>query len=341
MSYQPLALYLQDKHSIQDEFAFARYAEARGFDAIWQADTRLARDCISMMGALVALTARVKIGSGVLPFWPRNVATLAATYSTLWEMSGGRIICGLGAWWEPITSKVGIHRTKPLQATREYVQVLRRLFARQVVTWHSEFINLDEVELDIIHGDTAPRPIPIYIGATGDKMLELTGEIADGAVMNYMVSLAYIRQAVEHLRIGAERGGRTLDAIDRPELIVVSMDKDRDKALDLARELLVQYLGQEPHIMKASGVSQQLLDQIHEVLTWPTTKEKVQRAMHLVPDEVVQMVTASGTPAECVDKVKEYIAAGCTCPIMYSLQADVRPLVDTFVEAFPRPEPAR
>jgi len=336
MSHQPLAIYLQDKHSIRDEFEFARYAEQRGFDAIWQADTRLARDCVSMMGALAAITTRVKIGSGVLPFWPRNVATLAATYSTLWEMSNGRIVCGLGAWWEPITSKVGIARVKPLQAMREYVTVLRKLFAREVVTWHSEFINLDEVQLDIIHGDTRPRPIPIYIGATGDKMLELTGEIADGAVLNYMVSPAYIRKAIEHLRVGAARAGRTLDALDRPELIVVSMDKDRGKALHPARELLVQYLGQEPHIMKASGVSRDLLNQVHAVLTWPATKEQVQQALHLVPDEAVQMVTASGTPNECVDKVKEYIAAGCTCPIMYSLQDDVRPMIDVFAEAFPR-----
>lgn len=336
MSYQPLAIYLQDKHSIADEFEFARHAEKRGFDAIWQADTRLARDCISMMGALAAITSRVRIGSGVLPFWPRNAATLAATYSTLWEMSGGRVICGLGAWWEPITSKVGIHRVRPLQAAREYVTVLRKLFAREVVTWHSEFINLDEVELDIIHGDTRPRAIPIYIGATGDKMLELSGEIADGVVLNYMVSPEYIRKAVALVRAGAERAGRDFNAIDRPELLVVSMDKDRGKALDASRELLVQYLGQEPHIMKASGVRQQLLDQVHAVLGWPTTKEKVQQAMHLVPDDLVQLVTASGTPDECVEKVKEYIAAGCTCPIMYSLQADARPMIDVFSEAFPR-----
>ncbi|MBI3734603.1 MAG: LLM class flavin-dependent oxidoreductase [Chloroflexi bacterium] len=336
MAYQPLALYLQDKHTIHDEFAFARYAEARGFDALWQADTRLARDCISMMGALAAITTRLTIGSGVLPIWPRNAATLAATFSTLWEMAPGRIICGLGAWWEPITSKVGIKRTRPLQAMREVVTVLRKLFAREVVTWRSEFIHLDEVELDIIHGDTAPRPIPIYIGATGDKMLELAGEIADGVVLNYMVSSAYIRRAVEHVRAGAERAGRALGAIARPELIVVSMDKNREAALDLSRELLVQYLGQEPHIMKASGVSQELLDKVHAVLAWPATKAEVTQAMRLVPDEVVQLVTASGTPTECIAKISEYLAAGCTCPIVYSLQDDARPLMDALVEAFPR-----
>jgi 5,10-methylenetetrahydromethanopterin reductase len=334
--HQPLAIYLRDKHSIPDEFAFARYAEERGFDAIWQADTRLARDCVSMMGALAAITTRVKIGSGVLPIWPRNVATLAATYSTLWEMAPGRIICGLGAWWEPITSKVGIQRVRPLQAIREHVTVLRKLFAREVVTWNSEFINLDEVELDIIHGDASPRAIPIYIGATGDKMLELTGEIADGVVLNYMVSPVYVRRAIGHLRVGAERARRTFDALERPELIVVSMGQNRKEALDLPRELLVQYLGQEPHIMEASGVGEELLDQVHAVLSWPTTKEKIRAAMHLVPDEAVQLVSASGTPTECVDKVKEYLAAGCTCPIMYSLQDDVRPMIDVFAEAFPR-----
>jgi 5,10-methylenetetrahydromethanopterin reductase len=219
---------------------------------------------------------------------------------------------------------------------REHVTVLRKLFAREAVTWHSEFINLEAVELDIIHGDTAPRAIPVYIGATGDKMLELTGEIADGVVLNYMVSPGYVRRALGHLRVGAERAGRTLDALERPELIVVSMDQNRMEALDLSRELLVQYLGQEPHIMKASGVSQELLDQVHAVLTWPASKEKIRAAMHLVPDEAVQLVTASGTPAECVGKVKEYLAAGCTCPIMYSLQDDVHPMIDVFAEAFPR-----
>jgi len=116
MSYQQLAIYLQDKHSISDEFEFARYAEQRGFDAIWQADTRLARDCISMMGALAAITTRVKIGSGVLPFWPRNVATLAATYSTLWEMSGPhhlRTRCVVGTdhlkGWHPAHQTVASH----------------------------------------------------------------------------------------------------------------------------------------------------------------------------------------------------------------------------------------
>lgn len=71
--------------------------------------------------------------------------------------------------------------------------------------------------------------------------------------------------------------------------------------------------------MKASGVKQELLDDIAQVLTWPATEEQIEDAMRLVPDDVVQMITASGTPQEVKAKVREYIATGATCPILYPL----------------------
>lgn len=95
-----------------------------------------------------------------------------------------------------------LNRRKPLHAMREYVTVLHKLFARVVVTGHSEFLNLDGVERDIIHGDARPRAIPIHIGATGDTMLELAGEIVDGVVLNYMVLPAYIHKMEEYIAAG-------------------------------------------------------------------------------------------------------------------------------------------
>src|SRR5690606_12550697 len=147
----------------------------------------------------------------------------------------------------------------------------------------------------------------------------LTGEIADGVVLNYLVSPAYNEAALAQLEKGARVAGRSLDEIDRPQLVVCSVDNDRKRALDSARKLVTQYLGQQPHIMKASGVSQELLDEIGQVLTWPATEEQIEEAMRLVPDDVVQMITASGTPDEVRAKVREYIAAGATCPILYPL----------------------
>ena len=82
-----IALYFQDKHEIAYELEMAKYAESRGIKEIWQADTRLARDCVVMMSALLTETNNVRIGSGVLPIWTRNPAVIAATWSTMWELS--------------------------------------------------------------------------------------------------------------------------------------------------------------------------------------------------------------------------------------------------------------
>ena len=114
-------------------------------------------------------------------------------------------------------------------------------------------------------------------------MMELAGEIGDGVLLNYLVGPGYNAQALEHLAAGAERAGRTLDDIDRPQLVVCSLDDDRSLALDRARELVTQYLGQQPHIGKASGVDEALLDEIGRVLTWPATPEQIEQAMALVP----------------------------------------------------------
>ena len=85
---QRMALYMQDKHPIRYEIEMVKYAEERGFSEIWQADTRLARDCVVLMSAFLAETKRMRIGSGVLPIWTRNPAVIAATWSTMWELAG-------------------------------------------------------------------------------------------------------------------------------------------------------------------------------------------------------------------------------------------------------------
>ena len=101
--------------------------------------------------------------------------------------------------------------------------------------------------------------------------------------------------------------GRIVDDIDRPQLVVCSVHEDRETALDMARLMVTQYLGQQPHIMKASGVPQSLLDEIGEVLTWPATHEQVVAASKLVPDEIVQMLTAVGHAGGGRAKVAEYV----------------------------------
>jgi 5,10-methylenetetrahydromethanopterin reductase len=213
---------------------------------------------------------------------------------------------------------------------RETVEVFRRLMAMERVTFHGEFHHVDEIELDVVHGRREPRHVPIYIGATGPKMMELTGEIADGVVLNYCVPPEYNDQAMERLEAGAKKAGKKLEDIDRPQLVVCSVDHDREVALDTSRELLTQYLAQQPHIAKASGVSQDVVGEIQSILGWPATHEQIQRAKHFVPDELITRITASGTPEEARKMVSEYLDHGATCPILYPVGGDVKLLIDTF-----------
>jgi 5,10-methylenetetrahydromethanopterin reductase len=325
-----VALYLQDAHDLRDGLDCVRYAESRGFEAVWQAESRLVRDAIVPMAAYAAVTERIKVGSAVINNWSRNIGLLASTFLTLDDLAPNRIICGMGAWWDPLARQVGIDRKKPLTAMRETVTVMKKLLNMERVTFQGEFIHVDGIELDVVHGRREPRNIPVMIGATGDQMMELAGEIADGAILNYCVPLEYNDRALELLSNGAKRAGRSLEDIDRPQLIVCSVNEDHDKAIDESKMLLCQYLAQQPHIAKASNVSPDIIAEIQSILGWPATRDQINKAKHFVSDDLISSVTASGTPDEARACVQEYINHGATCPILYPAGGSIQLLIDTF-----------
>jgi len=287
---QRMAIYMQDVVNIQEELELARYMEERGFSEIWQGDNRLARDCIVLMSAFLTHTRKLKVGSGVLPIWTRNPAVIAASFSSMWELGGkvdgeGRVLLGLGAWWEPIASRVGVQMSKPLKAMRENVEAIRQLLTMETITYQGEFVSLENVSLDVVYGDTSPRDIPIYIGATGPKMLELAGEICDGVCLNYGVSVDYVKRAIGLVEKGAKKAGKSLADVDLPELMVVSMsDEDPDAALHAGKKLAAYYFATEPHIMKASGVDEEIADKAKALMGWPATEEDYERASAVIPD---------------------------------------------------------
>ena len=236
----------------------------------------------------------------------------------------GRVMLGLGAWWEPIAGRVGVNRHKPLKAMRENVESIRELFTMEEVTYQGDFVQLEKVKLDVAFGDLSPRDIPIYIGATGPKMLELAGEICDGVVLNYLVSVDYIKNAVKLVEKGAQKVGKTIEDIDRPELLVCSLsDDDPDAAMFEAKKLAAYYFATEPHIMKASGADEDLLKEVQAIMGWPATEEDYIKASKIIPEDIVRNIMAVGTTDECREKVKEYIDAGVTCPILYPMMSNL------------------
>jgi 5,10-methylenetetrahydromethanopterin reductase len=123
-----------------------------------------------------------------------------------------------------------------------------------------------------------------------------------------------------------------VDDLDRPQLVVCSVDADRKKAIEAAKVLLTQYLAQQPHIAKASGVSDDVVKKVQSILGWPATKEQVHEAMQYVPDDLVLRISATGTPDEARARVNEYLRRGATCPILYPM-SDPYLMIDTFAAA--------
>ncbi len=166
---------------MREELKPAKYAERKGFEAIWHGKSRLARGAITPLASIAVVTEKIKLGTGIINNWTRNVGLTAVTFLSFDELSNGRGMLGIGAWWDPLPQKVGIDRKNPLRAMREYVTVLQRLFKIESVSFEGESLRVRDIRLDIVHGDpSTPRKIPIYTGATGWEMIELTGEVADG-----------------------------------------------------------------------------------------------------------------------------------------------------------------
>lgn len=321
-----------DRPSVAEQVKYAQLAERKKFECVWICETRLVRDAISVLGALAISTKNIKLGTGVINTWTRNAALTAMTFATLDEISKGRAILGLGAYWDPLAWKQGIERRKPLQAMREYIEVVRRLLKLETANFDGEIVKARDLKLDLGHGvPKKPKKVPIYIGATGLKMMELAGEIADGVLLNGFVSTDYTRKCIERIKVGAQRADRKLGSIDRPHIIACAMSKDGDKARDRSRELVTMYLGQQPHIGKASGIKEDLIDDINKTLGgWPPKEGGLKEAVKLVDASVVNVLTASGTPNECRKKVREFVEAGATCPAIMPIGENISEMINEF-----------
>ena len=229
-----------------------------GFDAVWQADSRLVRDAIVPMAAFAAVTDRITIGSGVVDCWTRNPARLASTFSTLDDLAPGRVILGIGAWWDPLAAKVGIDRAPAAdgRCARSSPSV-RALLANETVTLRRRL--------------RAPRRRRARLrvpGAPAEGRADLHRRhrhADDGAhrrdrrrrrAQLPRVARRTTARAMEHLQRRARpQAGRTRRR-HRPAAArrVLASTTTATRALDMARLLVTQYLGQQPHIMKASGV---------------------------------------------------------------------------------------
>jgi F420-dependent oxidoreductase-like protein len=191
-------------------------AERIGLDMCWVAEA-WGSDAPSALGYLAARTSRIGLGSGVVQVGTRSPVLLAQTALTLADMSGGRFVLGLGSSGPQVIEGLhGVPFAHPLGRTRETVAVIRSVFAGERVAHDGRHVRIPLPGGDgrPMRTSTAPNPdIPIYLATLSPRMLELTGEVADGWLGTSFVpegAAAYL----DPLRAGAAAAGRTLADLD-------------------------------------------------------------------------------------------------------------------------------
>ena len=301
--------------NVRQDVEIAKYAERAGGDSLWVLETRLVADAVGPMAVYAAATERIRIGSAVLPLWTRNPALLASTFATLDLLAPGRMVMGLGAWWEPLATRVGVDRRKSVGAMTEVIESVRRLLSmKDEVTYEGEYVHMEHLYLD--HGGSRPHDVKVYIGAVGPQMLHLAGRIADGVILNSNHTVDSVRKAVEQVRRGAESVGRSLDQIERMKILPVKVDRDKKALVDAAKARLALYLAQQPHIEGPSQADPELVQRVKSVISWPATEEQAIEGAKLIPDELAESLGCYGDEDNVRARLREYREAGVTAPIV-------------------------
>jgi alkanesulfonate monooxygenase SsuD/methylene tetrahydromethanopterin reductase-like flavin-dependent oxidoreductase (luciferase family) len=232
-----VACFINPGAVLADALALAPRADTLGYESVWTTHG-LGRDALLVLAAYGFVAPRLGLGSGVIPIYPRHPVLLAQEALTLADISGGRLRLGVGVSHAPMMGQaLGLDMGRPLEVMREYVTVLRGALTGKVqhkgeryqVSWQSGLPRL-------------PDPPPILLGGLGPKMLELAGEIADGAVL-WLAAPEYIRrEALPAIRRGRERAGKPMAGFEIVAAVPAAITVERSPALALFRNELTRYL---------------------------------------------------------------------------------------------------
>jgi 5,10-methylenetetrahydromethanopterin reductase len=290
---------------IQECVRYAKLAEDAGIDYVWVADESPSapfRDVFVVLAAIAHATEKVKIGTAVCNPYTRHPAMLAFSIATIDELSKGRAILGIGAGGSLTLRPLGIPMwNKPLAAIKEAITLIRKLFDGETVTLEGKVIKAYNVKLFT----KLKKRIPIYMAARGDGMLRLLGELADGALLSSPIP--HIKYELERIEEGSRKAGRSLKEIDIGNAAPFSVSMDKAKAKEAVKSHCTFMISDFPlKALESVGIGKKEQDTIREAFK----KGGIDKAKDLITLEMVNALTISGTPEECIAKFKAQIEAG-------------------------------
>jgi probable F420-dependent oxidoreductase len=228
--------FISTGRSLEQAVERVRLAESLGYESVYL--THIAgRESLTVLTAYALATSRIRLGTGVVPIYTRTPATMAQTAATIDELSGGRMVLGLGVSHRVVVEHWhGQTIDRPAAEMREYVSIVRAILRGEAPPAGEKWPTTFQLSgLD-------PRPeLPIYIAALSPAMLRLAGEIADGVVL-WLCNPQYIRDVVvPEVRAGRERVGRELDGFDIAPAVPAALTEDREAAFAAMRRDLLPY----------------------------------------------------------------------------------------------------
>ena len=283
----------------------AKLIEELGYHNIWVPDERLLRNVYVSLATIANATGRIGLGPGVTNPYTRNPAHTATAIATIDELSGGRATLAFGAGGGLET--YGIQREHPLGRLREAIQVVRGLLAGERVSSAGRFFTMNDAKIDF----EVKRQVPVYLAARGPKILELAGEVADGAIIGGFAREGGIRYALDAIDRGAERAGRDPGDIDRMSWVYTSVADDPEEArIAVSKIVLASIITSRP-ILDRIGIElpQRLRDHL-DATGWRYPTETPLEASRLLPDELVDAFAITGTPEQCQRRLEEIRAIG-------------------------------
>jgi len=311
-----------------DQLEIAQTAESLGYDSIWTAEA-YGSDAATILAWLAAGTSKIKLGSGIFQIPARSAAMTAMTAATIDNLSGGRMLLGLGTSGPQVSEGFhGVRFAKQLQRTREYVAVLRLALSRQRIEYHG-----DTLELPLPDGPGKAlkltiRPvqetIPIYLAVLGPKNVQLAGEIADGWMPVYF-SPEHTAELRAPLEAGAAAAGRSLDDFRICPMVHTYISDDSASARDAMRPVLALYVGgmgsREKNFYNRLVSSYGFEEAAEKVQELYLAGQKTE-AMFALPDELIDLVCIVGPRDRVKAKLRAFADAGVDTLICWPVMPD-------------------
>ena len=326
--------------SIESARENSRLAEAHGFDMVGVADSQsLFRELFVTLSVIGGASDTVSIGPTVTNPLTRHPAVMASGLASIQEVSGGRAFLGI-ATGDSAIYNLG-ERPRGLAGLKDYIQTLRSLFAGENTEFGGKPIHTRWI------GGLDQPPVPIYIAAEGPRTLELAGEIADGVFCGMGFSPDVAKLTLDHIRVGAERAGRSIEDIDIWALGRVNVGEDRSA---LINEIRMELASTAHHAFRFTQegklVPPQFADAIREVQQGykPSHHEDLGESPNAQlmqdPELLAYMVdrfAVLGTPEDCVRQIQRIREAGIH-QILFTGFVDDRPsLIESLGrDVFPR-----